>query len=64
MSKQGGEDRSEDENEMADQPKPGEAQVYEFTPRQYGTSWYHGHLSLQCESSPNAFRDTPLTKYR
>ncbi|RAL12378.1 oxidoreductase tpcJ [Aspergillus homomorphus CBS 101889] len=29
--------------------KPGETQVYEFRLMQYGTSWYHGHLSLQYE---------------
>ncbi|PYH85727.1 putative extracellular dihydrogeodin oxidase/laccase [Aspergillus uvarum CBS 121591] len=27
--------------------KPGETQVYEFRITQYGTSWYHGHFSLQ-----------------
>ncbi|KAF7585482.1 hypothetical protein BBP40_010820 [Aspergillus hancockii] len=27
--------------------RPGESQVYEFRPTQYGTSWYHSHFSLQ-----------------
>jgi len=26
---------------------PGETQVFEFRAMQYGTSWYHGHFSLQ-----------------
>ncbi|KAK3315164.1 multicopper oxidase-domain-containing protein [Apodospora peruviana] len=27
--------------------KPGSSQTYEFKLTQYGTSWYHGHLSMQ-----------------
>lgn len=36
-------------NPMVNVNQPGESQVYEFRAMQYGTSWYHGHFSLQCK---------------